>query len=372
MNFFDLALQLAEQAIPLSDPNPRVGAVVVAADGHTILGQGYTQQRGGPHAEVMALRDAAARGHDVRGATMYVTLEPCSHYGRTPPCCDALIAAGIAEVHIALGDPNPAVAGKGVQRMEAAGMRVHWGDAGVQQRARALNVGFLRRMEQGLPWVRLKTASSLDGHTALPNGHSQWITGEAARADVQHWRLRASAVLTGVGTVLADDPLMNVRLPEAQRQPLLAIVDSQLRTPLRAKLWQVPQRHVVIYTTQQASAERAAALQQQGATVVRVSAQADGKVDLPAVLRDLAQQRECNELHVEAGSTLNGALLEQGLVNEWLAYVAPVALGQGRGVITTSAVWTEVEQAPRWQLQACQALAGGDVRLQLVPMTSVH
>ena len=364
MDYFAHALALAEQAIPISDPNPRVGALIVDAHGH-ILGQGHTQQRGGPHAEIMALRDAQAQGHTVRGATMYVTLEPCAHYGRTPPCCDAIIAAGIAHVHIALGDPNPLVAGQGIARMQAAGIRVDMASAQIQAQARDLNVGFMRRMEQGLPWLRLKTAASMDGFTALPNGHSQWITGAAARADGHVWRQRASVVLTGVGTILADDPQLNVRLPNAQHQPHLAIVDSQLRTPLQAQLWQVPNRQVVLYTTQHAPQSNLQALQAQGAVVHVLPANAQGRVPLDGVVSSLAKDHEANEVHVEAGAALNGALLAQGLVQEWLAYTAPVLLGSGKSVAELP-VFTDVNQAPRWQVLNSQVLAGGDIRTRLV------
>lgn len=224
------ALALAAHALYISNPNPRVGCVIVAHDGHTVLGSGFTQRAGGPHAEVMALRDAAARNHDVRSATAYVTLEPCSHHGRTGPCCDALIAAGIGHVVGAILDPNPRVAGQGFERLRAAGVTVDI-DARAGKQSRALNIGFFSRMVRKQPWVRLKAGMSLDGATALANGESQWITGEAARADAHHWRARACAILTGVGTMLADDPLLNVRNIDTPRQPRLVIVDSQLRTP---------------------------------------------------------------------------------------------------------------------------------------------
>lgn len=218
------ALGLAAQALFTSSPNPRVGCVITSADGHALLGQGFTQQAGGPHAEVMALRDAAARGHDVRGATAYVTLEPCSHHGRTGPCCDALIGAGIARVVASLADPNPLVAGQGFARLRAAGVQVEVGPGAHE--ARELNIGFFSRMLRGRPWVRVKAAASLDGATALGNGASQWITSPQARADGHAWRARACTLLTGVGTVLADDPRLDVRELPTPRQPRLAIVDS--------------------------------------------------------------------------------------------------------------------------------------------------
>ena len=210
------ALALAEQAIGLSDPNPRVGCVILAADGR-LLGAGHTQPAGEAHAEVMALRDATGRGHDVRGATAIVTLEPCSHHGRTPPCCDALIAAGIARVVVAVEDPNPLVAGQGLARLRAAGIVVELADLAIAEAARELNIGFFSRMQRGRPFVRLKSAVSLDGRTALPDGRSQWITGEAARADGHAWRARASAILTGIGTVKEDDPRMTVRAVDTPR-----------------------------------------------------------------------------------------------------------------------------------------------------------
>jgi diaminohydroxyphosphoribosylaminopyrimidine deaminase/5-amino-6-(5-phosphoribosylamino)uracil reductase len=231
------ALVLAGQAVALSEPNPRVGCVIVAPDGR-VIGRGHTQQAGGPHAEVMALRDAAAAGESVRGATVVVSLEPCAHHGRTPPCCDALVAAGVGRVVMALQDPNPLVAGQGAARLRAAGIEVVSGPGA--EAARELNIGFFSRMERQRPWVRLKVAVSLDGRTALANGTSQWITGEAARADGHAWRRRAGALLTGVGTVLDDDPRLDVRLVDTPRQPLRVVVDSRLDTPPAARIVQPP------------------------------------------------------------------------------------------------------------------------------------
>jgi len=322
-----LTLALAEQAVGLSDPNPRVGCLIVSADGATVLGQGHTQAAGGPHAEVMALRDAAARGADVRGATVYVTLEPCAHHGRTPPCCDALVAAGVGRVEIALGDPNPLVDGQGTARIAAAGIAIGRAPADVARRARELNIGFFSRMERGRPWVRMKIAASLDGRTALPNGASQWITGADARADGHAFRRRAGALLTGIGTVLADDPALDVRLVPTARQPLRCVVDARLDTPPGARLFDV-ESPVVIYTGSTDAARRAA-LEARGAEVVTVASTADGRVDLGAVLADLAA-RSINELHVEAGARRNGALLEIGAVDELLLYLAPTLLGAGR------------------------------------------
>ena len=319
------ALALAEQALYLTSPNPRVGCVITHADG-TVLGSGHTQAAGQAHAEVMALRDAQARGQSVQGATAYVTLEPCSHQGRTGPCCDALIQAGIQRVVASVQDPNPQVAGQGVARLRAAGLQV---DVGLMaDAALELNIGFFKRMQHGTPWVRMKIAASLDGQTALTNGVSQWITHDAARQDGHAWRARACAVLTGIGTVLQDDPQLDVRAVATPRQPSLVVVDSRLETPLNAKLFG-PQRPVWLYAAQD-DANKRQALQAQGARVTSLS-DATGKVDLAQMLRDLAHHG-VNELHVEAGHKLNGSLLRAGLVDELLVYLAPLLIGQGRGM----------------------------------------
>lgn len=316
------ALRLATSALLLTDPNPRVGCVLCDADGR-VIGQGHTQKAGGPHAEVMALRDAAAQGHSVAGATAYVTLEPCSHHGRTGPCCDALIAAGVRRVVASLADPNPLVAGQGFERLRAAGVAVEVGPCAAE--SRELNIGFFSRMVRKRPWVRLKAAASLDGKTGLDNGVSQWITSEAARTDGHAWRARASAVLTGVGTVLEDNPRLDVRLVDTPRQPHLVVVDSRLQTPVDAHIF-IAGRPVWIYAAQRDEA-RAAALEARGATVT-VLPNADGKVDLPALLADLAA-RGVNELHVESGHKLNGSMLREGCVDELLVYMAPKLIGSG-------------------------------------------
>ena len=315
------ALRLAEQGLYSTSPNPRVGCVLVA-DGKCV-GSGWHRRAGEPHAEVLALREA---GDKARGATAYVTLEPCSHHGRTPPCAGALVAAGVARVVVAVQDPNPIVAGAGIARLRAAGIAV---DCGLMEAsARELNAGFFARMSRGTPLLRSKIAMSLDGRTALANGVSKWITGAAARLDVQHWRARSCAVLTGIATVLADDARLNVRDITTGRQPLRVVLDSRLRMPLTARVLQG--ESVLIYTAVR-DAEKIAALEQAGAAV-NVLPGSDGKVDLNAVLRDLAQ-RECNEVLLEAGSTLNGAMLRAGLVDELLLYVAPQLLGDGaRGI----------------------------------------
>jgi diaminohydroxyphosphoribosylaminopyrimidine deaminase/5-amino-6-(5-phosphoribosylamino)uracil reductase len=325
---------VAQAALRLSNPNPRVGCVLVGPDG-ALLGEGHTQQAGGPHAEVMALRDARAQGHSLAGATAYVTLEPCSHHGRTPPCCDALVEAGIAKVVVAAVDPNPLVAGRGLARLRAAGIEVELlpPDSDAALASRELNIGFFSRMVRGTPWVRMKMAASLDGTSALNNGASQWITGEAARADGHAWRARACAVLTGIGTVLQDDPRLDVRLPDTTRQPHLVIVDSALGTPLSARLFEVAPsglpRQVWIYHAS-LDATKQAALAERGAILIHMPG-TDNKVDLAAMLRDLAQ-REVNELHVEAGHKLNGSFLREDLVDEVLVYLAPKLLGQGAGL----------------------------------------
>ena len=312
------ALELAEHGLWTTDPNPRVGCVI--ADGEHVIAEGWHARAGEAHAERAAL--AAAQG-PVRGATAYVTLEPCCHHGRTPPCTEALIAAGVARVVYAMRDPNPRVAGKGIEQLAAAGIAVA---GGVMERdSRELNPGFISRMERGRPWVVVKLAASLDGGTALPGGESRWITGEAARADVQKLRARSSAVMTGSGTVLADDPRLDVRLPEASRQPLRVVLDSQLRMPPTARIVAPPGKLLVLCIA--GDGARADALRAAGAEVVPVAA-AGGGVDLAAALALLAG-REVNELLVECGPGLAGALLAAGLADELLLYLAPALLGSG-------------------------------------------
>lgn len=324
------AAALARSAVGRSEPNPRVGCVLVAPDG-SVIGAGSTQRAGQAHAEPEALRAAQAAGHPTRGATAYVTLEPCSHHGRTPPCCDALIAAGVARVVVALQDPNPLVGGRGLERLRAAGVEVTLlpPDDPAAVATRELNIGFFSRMIRQRPWVRMKIAASLDGRTALDNGASQWITGEAARTDGHAWRKRAGAVLTGIGTVLDDDPRLDVRLVPTEVQPKRVVVDSRLELPLAARLLQPPGEVLVYHAlTEAEAAPKAAALAGCGATVVSCPG-TGGKVDLAAMLDDLAR-REVNELHVEAGHKLNGSLVKAGLVDEFLVYLAPMLLGPGR------------------------------------------
>jgi diaminohydroxyphosphoribosylaminopyrimidine deaminase / 5-amino-6-(5-phosphoribosylamino)uracil reductase len=320
-----MALGYSALAPANTRPNPKVGCVVLGEFGEPI-GQGHTQQAGGPHAEIMALRDAAARGNSVEGAIAYVTLEPCSHHGRTGPCCDALIAAGIKKVVVSIEDPNPLVSGQGIARLRAAGIEVEVGPGAAE--SRELNIGFFSRMIRKTPWVRMKIAASLDGTTALANGQSQWITSAEARTDGHVWRARSCAVLTGIGTVLQDNPRLDVRLVETPRQPHLVIVDSRLETPVDAHLF-IAGRALFIYAAAR-NDDKKAALEARGATVIFLP-DANGKVDLPAMMKDLAK-REINELHVEAGSKLNGSLIRAGLVDEFLIYLAPKLLGPGQGM----------------------------------------
>jgi len=319
------ALALAAQSLNITSPNPRVGCVLVSPSGQ-VIGEGHTQKAGGPHAEIMALRHATDQGHTTKCATAYITLEPCSHQGRTGPCCDALVAAGIKQVIASIADPNPFVAGNGFARLRANGISVDVGSGA--EESRALNIGFFSRMVRKAPWVRTKIAASLDGITALNNGASKWITSEVARNDGQAWRARSCAILTGMGTIRQDNPLLNVRNSRAQRQPHLVVVDSRLETPLNAQLWAVD-RKTLIYTATE-NPEKHSQLESCGAVVVHLPG-TDGKVDLPAMLHDLAL-REVNELHVEAGHVLNGALLQQNLIDEFVLYVAPKLLGKGRGM----------------------------------------
>src|SRR5574337_608562 len=310
------ALRLAERGLFTTQPNPRVGCVVVR-DGQ-VAGTGYHQRAGEPHAEVFALREAGERA---RGATAYVTLEPCAHQGRTPPCTDALIAAGVGRVVIASEDPFPQVNGRGIDQLRAAGIAVQTGL--LHEAARELNVGFFSRIERGRPFVRVKLAMSLDGRTALSNGRSKWISGEAAREDAQRWRARSSAILTGSGTVLADDPALTVRLPGEWRQPRRVVVDSSLRTPPAARILKQPgETHIA---TVIADSARQAPLAKAGAKFLALSAK-DGHVDLVALMHRLAEL-ECNEVLVEAGAGLNGALLQGGLMDECIIYMAPRLLG---------------------------------------------
>ena len=348
------ALALAHQSLTLSAPNPHVGCVIADADGQ-LLGQGHTQRAGAAHAEIMALRDAQEQGHSVQGATAYVTLEPCSHQGRTGPCCDALITAGIMKVVASIADPNPRVAGQGFARLRAAGIAVEVGQGA--HASRELNIGFFSRMIRQRPWVRLKVAASLDGKTALNNGASQWITGEAARADGHAWRARACAVLTGIGTVLHDNPQLDVRLVATERQPHLVVLDSTLRTPLDAKLFQT-KRKLLVYTAS-GDEGKVAALQERGAQII-VLPDGNGKVDLAALLHDLARC-EINDLHVEAGQQLNGALIGANLVDEFIVYLAPKLIGQGAEMARFGPL-DELSAATKLEFKSIEKI-GADLRI---------
>lgn len=338
-NWLQAALSQARLALPISSPNPPVGCVIVR-DGR-LIGQGHTQQAGGPHAEVMAMRDAQAHGESLQGATAYVTLEPCSHHGRTPPCADALIREGLARVVVALHDPNPLVAGQGAARLRMAGTTVDElpADHPDALEAREIKIGFLSRMVRQRPWVRLKVAASLDGRTALDNGVSQWITSPGAREDGQHWRARASAVLTGIGTVLDDNPRLDVRAFEVPRQPLRVVLDSRWRMPPDSAMLGTPGGVLVVglQPADEAAQSRKAALQAAGAEVVEspASLAAPSQVDIAWLMPELAR-RSVNELHVEAGARLNGHLIEQGWVDEILVYLAPKLLGPGRALAALS------------------------------------
>jgi diaminohydroxyphosphoribosylaminopyrimidine deaminase/5-amino-6-(5-phosphoribosylamino)uracil reductase len=350
------ALALAERGLETTHPNPRVGCVV--AQGERIVGEGWHEWPGEAHAEVMALR---AAGENAVDSTVYVTLEPCNHFGRTPPCTKALLEARVRRLVFAMRDPNPQVAGGGAAVLRNAGIDVESGL--MHDEAAELNVGWIKRMRTGRPWVRVKLAMSLDGRTALSNGASQWITGEAARADVQLWRARSSAILTGSGTILADDPQLNVRIPSARRrQPLRVVLDSNLRTPPTARLFEAASTGVVLFTTS-ADASRRAALEERGAQVEVLGE--DAQVNLRAVL-DRLGALNINEVLVEAGATLSGALIREALVDELLLYIAPMLLGHHARPLATLPELTDLSTSPRFSVIETQTI-GADVRLRLRP-----
>ncbi len=350
------ALTLARRGLYSADPNPRVGCVLL--QNGDIVGEGWHERAGEAHAEVIAL---AAAGQRAQGATVYVTLEPCCHYGRTPPCTEALLQAGVARVVAAMRDPNPQVAGQGLAILREAGVVV---DCGLlEAEARALNPGFIQRMTASRPWLRIKLAMSLDGRTALASGESQWLTGDAARRDVQRLRARSSAILTGIGTVLADDPALNVRLPETIRQPLRVILDSRLRTPPTARTLHLP-GSVLIFTAV-ADPDRQAPLRAAGADITVVPHIGQG-LDLAAIMAELAR-RECNEVQVECGPTLAGALLQAGLMDELVIYMAPLLLGdQARGLFQLPEL-TRMEERRELKLVETRAV-GKDWRLRFRPV----
>jgi len=337
-DFMRLALAAAQKSIYLSNPNPRVGCVIVKAG--KVIGTGFTQQVGYAHAEIEALAEARKHSADLSGSTMYVSLEPCCHQGRSPPCTQTIIAAKPARVVIAMQDPNPLVGGNGIQQLIAAGIQVECGL--LEEEAVALNPGFISRMTRHLPWVRLKVAASLDGKTALPNGQSQWITGAAAREDGHHWRAQACAILTGVGTIKDDDASLTVRAVSTVRQPKRIIIDSKLDIALTAAVLKpfasqptsIKDGGAMVVCgaiTGDAQLAKRMQLQAQGIEVISMP-NSMGKVDLPALMRYLATECEMNEIHVEAGYKLNGSLLREGCVDELLVYLAPTLLGSGLGI----------------------------------------
>jgi diaminohydroxyphosphoribosylaminopyrimidine deaminase / 5-amino-6-(5-phosphoribosylamino)uracil reductase len=324
-----LALEWAAKGMFITTPNPRVGCVIVKD--RKVIGAGSTQPAGQAHAEVQAMRDAEAHGEDVRGATVYVTLEPCSHFGRTPPCADALIAAGVGRVVAAITDPNPLVAGNGLAKLREAGIEVASGV--MAQEARELNIGFFKRMESGKPWVRMKAAASLDGKTALHNGTSQWITSQAARDDGHWWRARACAVLTGIGTVKEDDPQLNVRAVDTPRQPRRIVIDSRLEISPDAKILKGGGTWIVCAVS---DPTKESLLRERGAEIISMP-NPNGKVDLPALMTELGR-RQINEVHVEAGFKLNGSLIREGCVDELLLYLAPSIIGDAQGLFDLKAL----------------------------------
>jgi diaminohydroxyphosphoribosylaminopyrimidine deaminase / 5-amino-6-(5-phosphoribosylamino)uracil reductase len=348
--FMGRALQLARPGLYSTTPNPRVGCVVVK-DG-AVVGEGWHEKAGFPHAEALALAQAGERA---RGATLYLNLEPCSHHGRTPPCADAVIAAGAGRVVAAMQDPNPQVAGAGFARLRAAGIAVEHGL--MEDEARELNIGFVSRMTRGRPWVRMKIAASLDGRTALANGRSQWITGEAARRDGHAWRARACAVLTGIGTVKDDDPRLTVREVDTPRQPLKVLIDSRLEVDPGARLFEDGK---VLVVAAREDENRAKALRARGAEVVSIP-NAQGKTELVSVMRELGR-RGLNEVHVEAGTRLNGSLLREGCVDELLVYLAPSVIGDsGRGMFALPEL-TDLDQRIGLELSSVERV-GEDARI---------
>lgn len=359
MSFSDIsymrrALELARKAQFNCPPNPAVGCVIVKD--RRVIGEGFTQKTGQAHAEVMALRDAAKNGESTEGATAYVTLEPCSHYGRTPPCALALREHKIARVVAALEDPNPLVAGKGFQMLRDGGVSVECGVCA--EEAEEINKGFLRRQRTGLPWVRSKIAMSMDGDTALANGQSKWITSEDARRDGQLWRARAGAILTGRGTIEADNPKLNVRIEGVDRQPLKVIVDSEMKLGTEYQIFHEGKTLLVCAKTDKEKAEK---FKELGVEVLELPGE-DGKVDLKALVKELGK-REVNEVHVEAGAKLNGALARAGLIDEFIVYVAPLFMGEGRRPLDLPQL-DEMSQVTRLEFTEMERI-GPDVRLIL-------
>jgi len=356
------AVQLANKGLYTTDPNPRVGCVVVK--NNEIVGEGWHEKAGEPHAEIHALKQA---GDKVEGATVYVTLEPCSHHGRTPPCAEALIKAGVSRVVAAMQDPNPQVAGKGLQLLKEAGIEVESGV--LEQQAKALNPGFIKRMSKGLPYVRVKLAMSLDGRTAMASGESKWITGEQARHDVQRLRARSSAILTGSGTVLADDPSMNLRLSASElgierepEQPLRVVVDNHLSCPQDAKLFGLAGDSLVL------TASDSHYWQKEGVEIVQLEAY-NQRIDLTEAMQYLAS-REINEVHVEAGSKLCGALLSAGLVDEMVIYMAAHIMGDGAKGLLHLPELSEMKQRIDLEIKDIRPI-GKDWRISVIPKSVI-
>ena len=347
------ALALAQRSAFHATPNPRVGCVIVRDA--RVLGEGFTQPPGSNHAEVEAVLDCRRNGHDVRGSTVYVSLEPCSHFGRTPPCATALSEAKVARVIAAVEDPNPLVSGRGLEMLRNGGVDVRCGL--LEQEAADVNAGFFSRMTRGRPWVRLKIAASLDGKTALANGVSQWITSEDARRDGHTWRARACAVLTGIGTVQADNPQLNVRLVETQRQPLRVLVDSRLEVDPSAHIFDGEGPVLVACAVKKPAVE--AGLTQRGAEILYLPGERN-KVDLKGLMKALAA-RTINEVHVEAGFKLNGSLMSAGLADELLVYLAPSLLGEAQGMVHLPAL-SDLALAQRLKFIEV-AQVGDDVRI---------
>ena len=344
------ALRLAERGLYTTTPNPRVGCVIVRDE--RVIAEGYHERAGLAHAEVVALSAAAEHA---RGATVYVSLEPCSHHGRTPPCADVLIQAGVARVVAAMEDPNPQVKGQGLARLRAAGIETACGL--LEGEARELNIGFVSRMTRGRPWMRVKTAASLDGRTALNNGVSQWITSEAARRDGHRWRARSCAVMVGVGTLLTDNPRLTVRHVASSRQPLRIVVDRDLQIPLDAAV--LEDGNALVATAQRRN-EKTAQLEKRGVTVLHIPG-SNGKVDLPALMHDLAG-RELNEVLVESGNRLNGALLQAGVVDELIVYLAPHLLGDSARGMFDLGVFTALDQRRELEVREVRRI-GPDLRI---------
>lgn len=359
--FMRQALALAEKGINTTTPNPRVGCVLVK-DGQ-VMATGWHERAGGPHAERMAI-EACGRDRAL-GTTAYITLEPCSHFGRTPPCADLLIEAGIARVVVAMQDPNPQVAGRGLARLRDAGIEVRCGL--LEEEARALNVGFVKRMTTGLPWVRAKIAASLDGQTALANGASQWITDEAARNDGHVWRARACGIVTGIGTVRQDNPRLNVRAIPTSRQPLRLVIDPRFELDLGAAILSGGSTVVAVTTDLEKPvvSEKRRQCQDLGVEVIAVPAvPGSHKVDLVSLMRLMAE-RGCNELHLEAGAKLTGAMMQADLVDECLLYLAPLFIGSGLPVAEGLGPWQALDQVQRWQWQET-CMIGNSLRVRLV------